>query len=170
MHDLRVVARFQQEALSVAGLHHPNTIRIFDYGQSSDGQLFLVMEYLEGESLGDMIDAQAPIEPERVIKIGGQVLDALAEAHSNGIIHRDLKPDNIFVTKVGLQDDFIKVLDFGIAKMERGEARKRQLTQTGIVVGSPGYMAPEQVQSLPLTAQVDLYAVGAVMYLSLIHI
>ena len=164
VHDLRVVARFQQEALSVAGLHHPNTIRIFDFGQSADGHLFLVMEFLEGESLGDMIDEQAPIEPERVVKIGGQILDALAEAHSNGIIHRDLKPDNIFVTKVGLQADFIKVLDFGIAKLERGEARKRQLTQTGIVVGSPGYMAPEQVQSLPLTAQVDIYAVGAVMY------
>ena len=164
VHDLRVVARFQQEALAVAGLHHPNTIRIFDFGQSADGHLFLVMEFLEGESLGDMIDEQAPIEPERVVKIGGQILDALAEAHSNGIIHRDLKPDNIFVTKVGLQADFIKVLDFGIAKLERGEARKRQLTQTGIVVGSPGYMAPEQVQSLPLTAQVDIYAVGAVMY------
>ena len=164
VHDLRVVARFQQEALAVAGLHHPNTVRIFDFGQSADGHLFLVMEYLEGESLGDLIDSKAPLEATRVIRIAGQILDALAEAHTNGIIHRDLKPDNIFVTKVGLQPDFVKILDFGIAKLDRGEARKRQLTQTGIVVGSPGYMAPEQVQSLPLTAQVDIYAVGAVMY------
>jgi serine/threonine protein kinase len=164
VHDLRVVARFQQEALAVAGLHHPNTVRIFDFGQSAEGHLFLVMEYLEGESLGDLIDNEAPLDSARVVRIGGQILDALAEAHSNGIIHRDLKPDNLFVTRVGLQPDFIKVLDFGIAKLDRGEARKRQLTQTGIVVGSPGYMAPEQVQSLPLTAQVDIYAVGAVMY------
>jgi serine/threonine protein kinase len=164
VHDLRVVARFQQEALAVAGLHHPNTVRIFDFGQSAEGHLFLVMEYLEGEPLGDLIDNDAPLDSARVVRIGGQILDALAEAHSNGIIHRDLKPDNLFVTRVGVQPDFIKVLDFGIAKLDRGEARKRQLTQTGIVVGSPGYMAPEQVQSLPLTAQVDIYAVGAVMY------
>ena len=162
--DLRVIARFQQEALAVAGLHHPNTVRIFDYGQSDAGDLFLVMEFLEGEPLAVLIDREAPLQPSRVIHIGGQILDSLAEAHQNRIIHRDLKPDNIFVTKVGLQPDFVKVLDFGIAKLDRGEARKRQITQTGVVVGSPGYMAPEQVQSLPMTGKVDLYAVGAVMY------
>ena len=162
--DLRVIARFQQEALAVAGLHHPNTVRIFDYGQSDAGDLFLVMEFLEGEPLALLIDREAPLDPGRVIHIGGQILDSLSEAHQSRIIHRDLKPDNIFVTKVGLQPDFVKVLDFGIAKLDRGEARKRQITQTGVVVGSPGYMAPEQVQSLPMTGQVDLYAVGAVMY------
>lgn len=161
--DLKAVARFQQEARAVAGLRHPNTIRLFDYGQSEDGHLFLVMEFLDGEPLGAFIDKEAPFEPSRAIHIAKQLLDALSEAHTNGIVHRDLKPDNIFITSVGLQRDYVKILDFGIAKVTKIAGRKN-LTGTGLVIGSPGYMAPEQVQAQPSTAQTDIYAIGALMY------
>ncbi len=161
--DLKAVARFQQEARAVAGLRHPNTIRLFDYGQSEDGHLFLVMEFLDGEPLSALIDRSGPFDPARVIRIAKQLLDALSEAHGNGIVHRDLKPDNIFVTNVGLQKDYVKILDFGIAKVTKLEGRKN-LTGTGLVIGSPGYMAPEQVQAQPSTPQTDIYAVGAMSY------
>ena len=161
--DLKSVARFQQEARAIAGLRHPNTIRLFDYGQTEDGHLFLVMEFLVGQSLAEVIDTEAPLEADRAIHIAKQIFDALAEAHSNGIVHRDLKPDNIFLTDVGLQTDFVKILDFGIAKVTR-QAGRQDLTASGLILGSPGYMAPEQVQGTASTEQTDIYAVGALMY------
>jgi len=161
--DLKAVARFQQEARAVAGLRHPNTIRLFDYGQSEDGHLFLVMEFLDGEPLSAIIDRDGPFDAGRVIRIAKQLFDALSEAHSLGIVHRDLKPDNVFITNVGLQKDYVKILDFGIAKVTKLEGRKN-LTGTGLVIGSPGYMAPEQVQAQPSTAQTDIYAIGALSY------
>lgn len=165
--DLKAVARFQREARAVAALRHPNTVRLFDYGQSDDGHLFLVMEYLDGESLARLVDTQGPLHTQRVIHVAKQILDALAEAHERGIIHRDLKPDNVFVTRVGLKHDFVKILDFGIAKVAEGGRRpqgKRQLTGDGTIIGSPGYMAPEQIRSQVVTAQTDLYAVGVIMH------
>ncbi len=161
--DLKSVARFQQEARAIAGLRHPNTIRLFDYGQTEDGHLFLVMELLVGRSLAEVIDTEAPLDADRTIHIAKQIFDALAEAHANGIVHRDLKPDNIFLTEVGLQTDFVKILDFGIAKVTR-QAGKQELTGSGLILGSPGYMAPEQVQGTASTEQTDIYAVGALMY------
>ncbi len=163
--DLKAVARFQQEARSVAALRHPNTVRLFDFGQGEGGRLYLVMEFLEGESLGELIDREAPLDPGRIIEIVRQICDALAEAHESGIIHRDLKPDNLIVTRVGLKRDFVKLVDFGIAKVQAVLDRaKQELTGEGLVLGSPGYMAPEQITSVGIEPATDLYSLGALMY------
>lgn len=162
--DLKEVARFQQEARSIAQLQHPNTVRLFDFGTSKDGALFLVMEYLEGKPLGKAIKHDAPMAPKRIIHIATQVLEALAEAHAQGIVHRDLKPDNVFLTTVFGKQDFVKLLDFGIAKVTNSDEEGAGLTQTGTFVGSPRYMAPEQVRSHYITPQTDIYSLGAMMY------
>ncbi len=162
--DLKEVARFQQEARAIAALQHPNTIRLYDFGSADDGTLFLVMEYLEGLPLSELIKREAPLDPKRVVHIGIQVLEALAEAHNHGIVHRDLKPENVFLTTVFGKSDFVKLLDFGIAKLVGDNAPDANLTQTGMFVGSPRYMAPEQVRSQWVSDRTDIYALGAILY------
>ncbi|MGM0577563.1 MAG: protein kinase domain-containing protein [Myxococcota bacterium] len=162
--ELKEVARFQQEARAVAALNHPNTIRLFDFGQVDDGSLFLVMEYLEGEPLGALLKREAPLEPARVVRLAEQILESLAEAHAHGIVHRDMKPANLFLTEVFGKRDFVKVLDFGIAKVEGDRAAEGRLTGTGVAIGSPRYIAPEQACGREVTGQADLYALGAILY------
>jgi len=162
--DLKEVARFQQEARAIATLQHPNTIRLIDFGATDDGSLFLVMEYLEGEGLASVIKREAPMEPKRVMHIGLQILEALSEAHNAGIVHRDLKPENIMLTEVFGKTDFVKLLDFGIAKVAENAGDAAHLTKTGMFVGSPRYMAPEQVRSQWVSDRTDIYALGALMY------
>ncbi len=159
------VARFQQEARAIAALHHPNIVSLIDFGQADTGELFLVMEHLQGMSLGRLIRKEAPLSAERVIHITRQIFEALHQAHSNEIVHRDMKPENIFVSEMGRKGDFVKVLDFGIAKVNKNDgAVLTSITQTGTIVGSPRYMAPEQARGREVTGQTDLYAVGAMMY------
>jgi len=158
------VARFQQEARAIASLHHPNIISLIDFGQSDEGDLFLVMEFVEGEPLSAIARREAPLDPRRVARLGSQIMDALSVAHDKGIVHRDMKPENLFITHVGRRGEFVKVLDFGIAKMEGDGGAEMTLTRTGAIIGSPRYMAPEQARGLPISGQTDIYAVGAILY------
>ena len=160
------VARFQREAKAMSLLQHPNTVRVFDFGQTSDGLLYLAMELLEGETLGDRLEREGVLEPEQAIDVAVQVLASLHEAHSKGLVHRDLKPDNVFLSRVeGHEGPVVKVLDFGIAKAWQGEARLDGLeTQAGTVFGTPRYMSPEQAQGLALDPRSDLYSVGVLLY------
>ncbi len=147
-------------------LVHPNTVRVFDFGQTYDSTLYLAMELLEGELVTKRLEREGALDPAEVIRIGAQILSSLHEAHSKGIVHRDLKPDNIYLANVeGHAQPVVKVLDFGIAKVFEGENRFDQLeTQAGTVFGTPRYMSPEQAQGKPLDARSDLYSVGVLLY------
>jgi len=161
--DASSLARFQREAEMAAQLGHPNIVQVTDFGRSADGGVFLIMELLEGQPLAAAIAAGPPFTAERVAWIAWQVLSALEAAHAAGIVHRDLKPDNVFLCDVPGVDDFVKLLDFGIAKLaERHDAQG--LTATGAILGTPLYMAPEQAQGRAVDARTDIYAVGAIAY------
>ncbi len=162
--DPRQVQRFNQEAMACSRLRHPNTIRVFDHGQSADGYLYLAMEYLEGQELSRVIRREAPLEPRRVIHILRQVVKSIGEAHERGLIHRDLKPDNVFLSNVFGEDDFVKVLDFGIAKFTEATSDQASLTNTGSICGTPLYIAPEQALGKEVTARTDLYSLGILAY------
>ncbi len=162
--DPAIVQRFQREARAASRLRHPNVINVTDFGQAADGTLFMVMEYVAGRSLAEVIAADSPLPERRVVRVGQQILAALAEAHADGILHRDLKPENVMLESRRDARDLVKVLDFGIAKiLEPGEGQ-RTLTQDGLVCGTPGYMSPEQWEDTELDARSDLYAVGVILY------
>jgi eukaryotic-like serine/threonine-protein kinase len=158
--DQTWVQRFYNEAKACSRLQHPNTIRMFDFGQTQDGRLFMTMEFLDGLSLRDAL-ARGPLAPQRVIKVLIQCCASLAEAHSIGIIHRDIKPDNVFLLNMAGSPDFVKLLDFSVAKLLEGDRMK---TQAGVVFGTPQYMSPEQGRGLPLDARSDLYALGILAF------
>ncbi|HSO39670.1 MAG TPA: serine/threonine-protein kinase, partial [Labilithrix sp.] len=153
--------RFRQEARSAAALGHPNIVQVTDFQTPLDGPPFLVMELLEGVSLGELIDRQGPLPYPRVAFITMQVLVALSAAHRAGIVHRDIKPDNVFLTATSLSNDVVKVLDFGVAKVDSDAA---PMTSHGQVIGTPAYMPPEQARGGPIDARADVFAVGATMY------
>jgi serine/threonine protein kinase len=159
--DKSWVQRFYNEAKACSRLHHPNTIRMFDFGQTSDGQLFMAMEFLDGDSLREVIAKSAPMDPMRVLKIMVQCCASLSEAHNLGIIHRDMKADNIFLIDLPGSTDHVKVLDFGVAKLMMAEDFA---TQVGVVFGTPQYMSPEQGRGEPLTPRSDLYGVGILAF------
>jgi serine/threonine protein kinase len=161
--DTQSIKRFQQEARAASRLKHPNAITVYEFGISG-GQPYLVMDYLEGLSCADMIKKEGRIDVERCLSIFIQACDALADAHERGIIHRDLKPSNIMIIKESGDDCFVKVVDFGIAKIvsEGGESLK--LTNTGEVFGSPLYMSPEQCMGQNLDPRSDIYSMGCLMY------
>jgi serine/threonine-protein kinase len=156
------VRRFEREARATADLLHPNTVRVFDYGATEDGLLYYVMELLEGETLGAHVERLGPLPPARAVHIVGQAARALAEAHERGIVHRDVKPDNIFLTSLGGEHDFVKVLDFGIAKITSDS--EAAMTGTGFLLGTPLYMSPEVLGGEQADARSDVYALGAVLY------
>ena len=158
--DPNWVQRFYNEAKACSRLQHPNTIRMFDFGQSSDGRLFMTMEFLDGMSLREAL-SKGPMAPQRVVKVLIQCCASLAEAHSIGIIHRDIKPDNVFLLNMAGSPDFVKLLDFSVAKLLEGDRMK---TQAGVVFGTPQYMSPEQGRGLPLDARSDLYALGILAF------
>ena len=165
--DEHLLARFQQEALSVSRLRHPNTITVFDYGRTDEGYLFIAMELLGGHSLADLLAEEKRLPLDRTLHIIEQVCSAVAEAHQFGIVHRDLKPENIQIDKVGNDPDFAKVLDFGIAKIIHGdheESGAKTLTIAGTVFGTPHYMSPEQVHGLKVDHRTDVYALGCILY------
>lgn len=156
------VQRFNNEARACSQLQHPNTIRMFEFGQTREGRLFMAMEFLDGQSLRQVIASGSPMHPARVIKILIQCCASLAEAHSLGIIHRDIKPDNVFLLSMAGSPDFVKLLDFSVAKLLQDNDRMR--TQAGVVFGTPQYMSPEQGRGLPLDARSDIYALGILAF------
>jgi len=162
--NLEQVKRFHVEALATSRLRHPNTVRVFDFGQENDGTIFLVMEFLEGRSLEEALLKDGRFSPKRALQVFRMTMGSLAEAHSYGIVHRDLKPSNIMLTDMPGAHDFVKVVDFGIAKILQGEGMEKGLTKTGMIVGSPEYMSPEQIAGKAVDARTDLYSLGLVMY------
>ncbi len=164
-----MVARFEREAMAAAHLEHPNVVAATDLGFTDDGALFLVLEFIDGKSLRDVLGF-GPLSAARVIHIARQIASALQRAHSVGIVHRDLKPENVMIMNRDGDPDFVKVLDFGLAKI-RLEAlvddisqRSETLTKYGTIFGTPAYMAPEQAAGGEVDGRTDLYALGAVMY------
>ena len=160
-HDPALVRRFVDEARAVNRIGHPNIIDIFAFGQLPDGRQFFVMEYLEGETLADRIE-RAPLDPNEAQRLLLQVTAALEAAHRERIVHRDLKPENLWIARPKHGESFIKVLDFGIAKLIE-PAAERGLTATGMVIGTPHYMAPEQCLGQPIDRAADLYALGVIL-------
>ncbi len=162
-----LVSRFRREARAMSQLSHPNTARVYKYGQLDDGSCFFVMEYMEGRNLVQTLKAEGPMDPDRCIGIMAQVCGALEEAHGAGIIHRDLKPENVFLTNQGGTVDFPKVLDFGLAKVterQMGYMSLMNLTQQGTVFGTPEFMSPEQALGATLDRRSDIYSLGLIMY------
>ncbi|HEX7666908.1 MAG TPA: serine/threonine-protein kinase, partial [Polyangiaceae bacterium] len=155
--------RFFLEASVASKLTHPNTVTIFDYGRTDDDIYYIAMEYLEGTTLHRAIRVAGHLTEERVVHISMQVARALREAHGLGVIHRDLKPANVFLMDHGDEPDFVKLLDFGLVK-EFAEEPAEQLTQTGLFMGSPKYMAPEQIRGDRVDARTDIYSLGVIMY------
>lgn len=165
-----VVARFEREAVAAANIDHPNVAAASDFGSLEDGTFFLAMEYVEGRCLRD--EMSGPMPADRAIHVAAQIACALERAHALGIVHRDLKPENIMLVERNGDPDFVKVLDFGIARMRMGEDEgaggKAALTRAGMVYGTPEYMAPEQALGLPVDARADLYALGIITFEMLI--
>ena len=164
--DAGAPQRFAREARLASSLEHPNTITIFDYGRTESGILFLVMEYVQGMGLDEVLNT-GPVSPERAARLIRQVLHSLREAHDHKIIHRDLKPSNIMVCDRAGESDVVKVLDFGVAKALTGDAPMditRELTGVDRIIGTPRYMSPEQIRGKNLAPSSDLYSVGLVFY------
>jgi serine/threonine protein kinase len=162
--DPENVARFEREAAAASELRHPNTIHMFDFGTSDRGELFLGMEFLEGRTLAKCLEEDGPFSPARACRVFRQLMESLEEAHSKDIIHRDLKPENVFLTDYHRSGDFVKVLDFGIAKFRRTDQIKQTLTRTGFVCGTPQYLAPEQGLGTAVSPATDLYSAGVVLF------
>ena len=158
----RTVSRFLQEAKAASRIRHENVVDITDYGES-DGCAFFVMEYLAGEDLSFLLKREGRLPWARIKPICIQLLRALSAAHAAEIVHRDIKPHNCFLTERGGKTDFVKVIDFGIAKLY-GEGSGEQLTKTGAIIGTAEYMSPEQGMGAELDGRSDLYSVGIIMY------
>ena len=162
-----VVARFRQEAKSASRIGHENIVDISDFGETTRGASYFVMEFLEGEDLANVLGREVTVDAERVCRIVLQCCRALSATHAKGIVHRDIKPENIFLIKRDGVDDFVKIVDFGIAKMsdiETDGAPGRKLTKTGMIFGTPEYMSPEQAAGKDLDHRVDVYALGIILY------
>ncbi len=157
--------RFEREARATAGLRSPHTVTVFDFGATRDGQLYYAMEYLEGLDLRDLVRRFGPLPAGRAVFLLTQACDSLREAHRQGIVHRDIKPSNLFLCRLGDNYDFLKVLDFGLARDLTASGTSVQLTQEGSTAGTPAFMAPEiALGTSPAEATSDLYSLGCVAY------
>lgn len=162
-----LVQRFRQEAKSASRIGHAHIVDISDFGWTSDGAAYFVMEMLQGEDLADLLARERNVKPTRAVDITIQCCKALGAAHAKSIIHRDMKPENIFLTATEDRRDFVKLVDFGIAKMTDFDGAAeggRKLTKTGVLFGTPEYMAPEQAAGKGFDHRADLYALGVILY------
>jgi serine/threonine-protein kinase len=160
--DVDAISRFNREAANASRIAHPNVASVYDFGETPDGIIYLAMEFVDGPPLTSIIEQQGALPPKRAADIVRQTADALAVAHDMGIVHRDLKPDNIMVARTRDGGDLVKVVDFGIAKAAGNEAQK--VTKTGLVVGTPEYMSPEQLSGDKLDGRSDIYSLGLVAF------
>jgi len=164
-HDPQTVSRFFAEARAVNRIEHENIVEITDFIENPGGDNYYIMEFLPGRNLDQLVKQDGPLPLGRGLGIAVQVCSALASVHAADIIHRDLKPENIFLTERGGQKDFVKVLDFGIAKLgEKDEAISTHKTGAGIIMGTPEYMSPEQASGSAIDKRSDIYAVGIILY------
>jgi serine/threonine-protein kinase len=161
--DENSALRFMTEARAASQLNHPNSIAVFDFGRTDDGQPYLVMEFLRGKDLARVAYEEGPLPFSRIVEVLRQALAALSEAHDLGIVHRDLKPENIILEPLRRGGDFVKVVDFGLAKL-RADAQHPSVTSPGIVCGTPDYMAPEQGRGDAIDGRSDLYSIGVVLF------
>jgi serine/threonine protein kinase len=159
-----VLKRFQQEADAISKLNHPNILSVTDFFVSPDGHPYLVVDWLEGKSLQTVLDEDGKLTEVRAMNIFGQTCAALKHAHFHGVVHRDLKPSNVMLVKQDEQEDIVKIIDFGIAKIITEDRPKTMLTETGDVFGSPPYMSPEQCRGKPLDGRSDIYSLGCILF------
>jgi serine/threonine protein kinase len=162
VHDADAISRFNREAANASRINHPNVAGIYDFGETSDGLIYLAMEFIEGESLTSLVEKSGALSPLRAAEITRQAANGLSVAHDMGIVHRDLKPDNIMIAKNRDGTDCVKVVDFGIAKAAGAENQK--VTKTGLVVGTPEYMSPEQLAGDKLGGESDVYSLALVAF------
>jgi serine/threonine protein kinase len=159
--------RFRVEAQATSALSLPNILAVYDFGISAEGQAYMVMDYLDGRGLNDILERERKLSIERALAIFIQICQGLAHAHSKGIIHRDIKPGNIMIVNWEGQSDFVKIVDFGIAKLLNEDSDSVNLTRTGEVFGSPLYMSPEQWKGHKLDHRTDIFSLGCIMYRAL---
>ena len=163
--DADAIGRFNREATNASRIQHPNVAAVYDFGESSDGLVFLSMEFVPGEALSRICERERVLPPERAAHIARQAADGLEAAHEMGIIHRDLKPDNIMIARAKDGRDIVKIVDFGIAKgTQQGATSRQHHTRTGVVVGTLQYMSPEQLGGDPIDGRSDLYALACILY------
>lgn len=162
--DDKIVARFSREARAASRISHPHALNVTDFGESGNGTVFLVMEYLKGETLKEVVHSDSPMPLSRVVEIIRQICGALEAAHGEGVVHRDLKSDNIMLLDVG-GGDWAKVLDFGIAKITEKVGQDPALTAPNLIIGTPQYMSPEQCsQAAEIDSRSDIYSLGVILY------
>jgi serine/threonine protein kinase len=163
--DDKIVARFSREAKAASRISHPHALSVTDFGESEDGIVFLVMEFLQGRTLKEVLHSEGPLSLPRIVEIIKQVSGALDAAHTQGVVHRDLKSDNIMLVDLGDQSDWAKVLDFGIAKIQEPVGQDPALTAPNLIIGTPQYMSPEQCsQSTDIDCRSDIYSLGIILF------
>ncbi len=163
--DATALGRFEKEARAASALAHPHIVTIYDFGQTGDGHLFLAMEYLRGRSLRRLLDDEGRMSWRRSLRVIRGIASGLVEAHRHGIMHRDLKPENVMLVRAGDDDDFVKILDFGLARsVQRDDDVDARLTQKDVIPGTPNYMPPERINGKDDDLRSDLYAIGAVWF------
>ena len=160
--DVDAISRFNREAANASRINHPNVAAVYDFGETPEGLIYLAMEYVDGPPLTAVLEQQGALPPKRAAEIARQAADALAVAHDMGIVHRDLKPDNLMLARTRDGGDLVKVVDFGIAKAAGSAAQK--VTKTGLVVGTPEYMSPEQLSGDTLDGRSDIYSLALVTF------
>jgi serine/threonine-protein kinase len=160
-HDVTASDRLRREAEALGLAWHPNVVEVYDHGHLADGTSYLVLELLRGDSLAARIRERGTLTPEEVLPFASEIADALIGIHAAGVVHRDIKPSNVFLVKDDSGAEKVKILDFGIARVEWEEMR---ITGTGMPLGTPGYMSPEQENGAVVDARSDLYAFGALVY------
>lgn len=164
-----IVTRFQQEAISASRIKHPNVLDVFDFGRIENGCFYLAMEYLEGSDLADEMKRRRSLDALTSVRVALELCRALGAAHAKGVVHRDLKPENVFLQRTDDGEQIVKIVDFGIALLRNteqaaAESRHRRLTKTGMIFGTPEYMAPEQAAGKHADHRADIYALGIMLY------
>jgi serine/threonine-protein kinase len=160
-----VISRFVNEAKVISRIGHEHIVEVTDFGRTPEGDFYFIMEHLSGEALSQAIERGGAMPPQRAVAIAAQIADALGASHVHGVVHRDLKPENVFLIDRGGSRDFVKVLDFGLAKLTSGDAATARETRSGMIMGTPYYMAPEQCEGRSeIDGRADVYALGVILF------